>query len=148
MSGRYDGRKVLVVGAARSGIAAAQFLLSRGARVTLTDAKTEVALAAQLRSLRDAPGAAANLTLELGDNRAGAFAECDLVVTSPGVPLTLPVFDESRKRGIPVIAEVELASRHLRGTILAVTGSNGKTTVATLLDEMMRSAGFRSRTAG
>jgi len=88
------------------------------------------------------------LILELGGHNLESFRNCDFVVVSPGVPLALPLFDESRRAGIPILAEVELASRHLKGKILAVTGSNGKTTTTTLVTELLRGAGLKVHPAG
>ncbi len=144
----YRDKAALVVGAARSGIAAARFLLSRGARVVLTDSKGPAALAEKLEILRAGGLFPANLSLELGGHRSESFRSCDLVVVSPGVPLALPFFDESRKRGIPILAEVELASRHIKGRILGITGSNGKTTTTVLVAELLRGAGLNAHAAG
>ncbi len=144
----YQGQTVLIVGAARSGIASAEFLLARGARVVLTDAKHEAELAGALAALRSLPQSAGNLILELGGHNPESFRNCDLVIISPGVPQSLPLFQVSRKAGIPVIAEVELAFRHLKGRILGLTGSNGKTTTTTLAAEMLRGAGIRGFAAG
>jgi UDP-N-acetylmuramoylalanine--D-glutamate ligase len=144
----YTGRTVLVVGAARSGVASARFLLSRGARVVLTDKQDQRALSATLAPLLKQSEARDRLRLELGGHRPETFRNCDLVVVSPGVPLSLPAFQQSRNSGIPVIAEVELASRHLKGRILGITGSNGKTTTTTLVAELLRGCGFKAYTAG
>jgi UDP-N-acetylmuramoylalanine--D-glutamate ligase len=148
MEGSYSGQKILVVGAARSGTAAAEFLLSRGAHVVLTDTRNEGLLAASLAPLRAAARTAGELTLELGGHKAGSFRDSSLVVVSPGVPLAHPLFEESRKAGIPVIAEIELAWRHIKGKILGITGSNGKTTTTSLVAELLRTAGLRGFAAG
>jgi UDP-N-acetylmuramoylalanine--D-glutamate ligase len=145
---RYAGQTVLVVGAARSGCAAAGFLLARSARVVLTDLRSEAELRPALDALHAAARRPDELVLELGGHRAESFACCDLVVVSPGVPASLPFLGESRARGIPVIAEVELAFRHLRGALLAITGSNGKTTTTTLVAEMLLASGCNARAAG
>ncbi len=144
----YKGQTVLIVGGARSGIAAAEFLLSRSARVILTDVKGHETLAPALAPLQTLAEKSGELILELGGHRSDSFRCCDVVVVSPGVPLTLPFFDESRKRGIPVISEVELAARHVRGRILGITGSNGKTTTTTLVAELLRGSGLRGYAAG
>lgn len=138
----------MVVGAAKSGLASAEFLLQRGARVILTDTKTEEALRKETDPLRRVATPPGMLVLELGGHRTESFAECDFIVASPGVPLSLPLFDISRKAGIPVIAEVELACRHLRGKIIGITGSNGKTTTTTLVAELIRGAGLKGQAAG
>jgi UDP-N-acetylmuramoylalanine--D-glutamate ligase len=144
----YRGKTVLVVGAARSGIAATLFLLARGARVVLTDSKGPEVLGRPLGELRASGHPVGNLVLELGGHRVESFRSCDLVVVSPGVPLSLPYFEASRKQDIPILAEVELASRHLKGKLLGITGSNGKTTVTVLTAELLRGAGLRAHAAG
>src|SRR5437867_270484 len=144
----YEGRTVLVVGAARSGIAATEFLLSRGARVILTDTKSEQALAPQITPLKQRARETGELVLELGGHQAASFRNCDFVVLSPGVPATLPYLEESSKARIPVLAEVELAYRHLKGRLLGITGSNGKTTTTTLVAELLRGSGVRCFAAG
>jgi UDP-N-acetylmuramoylalanine--D-glutamate ligase len=143
----YSGKKVLVVGAARSGIAAAEFLLGRGATVVLSDCRGEKELSESIAHLRNG-ASGSRLLLELSGHRRESFRECDLVVTSPGVPLSLDVFAESRSAGIPVIAEVELAYRHLKGRILGITGSNGKTTTTELVTRMLQGGGLRGHAAG
>jgi UDP-N-acetylmuramoylalanine--D-glutamate ligase len=143
----YKGKKVLVVGAARSGAAATEFLLAHGATVVLTDRRHLEELPPSIGQLRGGVSGS-RLLLELGGHRAASFRECDLVVTSPGVPLSLEFFDGSRSAGIPIIAEVELAYRHIRGRILGITGSNGKTTTTELVAEMLRAGGLRGHAAG
>lgn len=148
MERSYAGQKVLVVGAARSGVATAEFLLKHGAQVLLTDQKSEDLLAASLAPLRAAAQTSGGLILELGGHKPGSFRNCDWIVVSPGVPLALPLFAESRRKGIPILAEIELAYRHIRGRILGITGSNGKTTTTILVAELLRGAGLRSFAAG
>ena len=126
-------RRVVVVGGARSGVAAAELLAKRGARVTLTEARDSVDGADRLR--------AAGVHLELGGHRRDTLAAADLVVVSPGVPVEQPVFDAARARGVDIIGELELASRWLRGRMLAVTGTKGKSTTTTLLGRMLTAAG-------
>jgi UDP-N-acetylmuramoylalanine--D-glutamate ligase len=144
----YSGKTVLVVGAALSGIASAEFLLQQSARVVLTDLKTEESLAKSVTPLKKIAQASGELVLELGGHRIDSFRNCNLVVVSPGVPLAQPVFQESRRAGIPVIGEIELAYRHLPGKIFAITGSNGKTTTTTLLAELLVGAGLKGHVAG
>ena len=135
-----SGQRVLVVGAARSGVAAAHLLATRGARVTLTDLKPEIADASDLR--------AAGVILELGAHRPATFDASDLIVMSPGVPLDLPEVAHARALGIPVIGELELASRWLRGRIVAITGTKGKSTTTTLVGRMLTAAGRRVLVGG
>jgi UDP-N-acetylmuramoylalanine--D-glutamate ligase len=126
------GRKVVVVGAARSGVAAAELLIRRGAHVTLTDIRDDFEGTARLREQ--------GIVLELGGHHAATLAEADLVVASPGVPLEQPVFDLARARDVEIIGELELASRWLRGRIIAVTGTKGKSTTTTLIGRMLTAA--------
>jgi UDP-N-acetylmuramoylalanine--D-glutamate ligase len=144
----YRGKTVLVVGAGRSGLAAARFLIDREARVILTDSKNRSELDAALEDLVEMARDSGRLELELGGHRPGSFTHCDLAVVSPGVPLALSEFELCRKAGIPVIAEIELASRHLKGRIIGITGSNGKTTTTTLVSELLSGAGMRGFAAG
>jgi UDP-N-acetylmuramoylalanine--D-glutamate ligase len=127
------GRRVVVVGAARSGIAAAELLVGRGARVVLTDIRPTFADAARVRE--------AGVELELGGHSARTFAEADLVVMSPGVPADDAIFDAPRQRGVEVIGELELASRWVKGPIVAITGTKGKSTTTTLLGRMLKEEG-------
>jgi UDP-N-acetylmuramoylalanine--D-glutamate ligase len=135
-----EGVRVVVVGAARSGVAAAELLARRGAKVTLTDRKGVVADADRLR--------AAGVALELGAADAPAVHEADLVVMSPGVPVELPALVAVRARGIPVIGELELAFRWLRGRVVAITGTKGKSTTTTLVGRMLETAGRRVLVGG
>jgi UDP-N-acetylmuramoylalanine--D-glutamate ligase len=127
------GRAAVVVGAARSGVAAAQALARRGARVVLTERRTDVADAAALE--------AAGVMLELGGHRDATFASADLVVLSPGVPADQPLVAAARARGVEVIGELELASRWLCGPVIAITGTKGKSTTTTLVGRMVEGAG-------
>ncbi|HXF38756.1 MAG TPA: UDP-N-acetylmuramoyl-L-alanine--D-glutamate ligase [Blastocatellia bacterium] len=131
-----SGKKVLVVGLAASGVAASRMLLSRGAMVIGNDAKPEAGIrdaASELRKL--------GAMLSLGGHPESLFVNADLIVVSPGVPADLPVLESARTAGIEIISEPELAGRFLRGRMIGVTGSNGKTTVTTLIGELMRAAG-------
>ena len=129
------GSTVVVVGAARSGVGAAQLLAARGARVVLTEQRSEVGAA--VRRLEDA-----GIELELGGHRADTLARADLVVLSPGVPPGSAMFDGVRRRGVPVISELELACRWLRGRVVAVTGTKGKSTTVVLVGRMLEAGGW------
>jgi len=124
---------VVVVGAARSGVAAAELLVRRGARVTLSEARASLDAADRLRAL--------GVTLELGGHEASTFARADLVVVSPGVPVEQPAFDVARARGVEVIGELELAWRWLKGRVIAITGTKGKSTTTTLIGRMLGADG-------
>ncbi len=138
----FRGKKILVVGLARSGLAAANFLLGRGARVTVTDTKTREQLEDALRQLRGP------VRLALGGHRAEDFMGADLIVLSPGVPSRLDPIRRAALRGVPVWSEVELAFRCLRGRFVGVTGSNGKTTTTALVGRMFADAGRPHAVAG
>jgi UDP-N-acetylmuramoylalanine--D-glutamate ligase len=135
--------RAVVVGLARSGIAAAAFLARRGAAVTAVDRKSERELAPEALALR-----AAGVTLELGPHRPATFLASSLVVVSPGVAWELPELEAARRAGIPVIAEIELAFRHLKGDLAAVTGTKGKSTTTAALGAMLREAGRDARVGG
>jgi UDP-N-acetylmuramoylalanine--D-glutamate ligase len=135
-----DGARVVVVGAARSGVAAAELLARRGASVTLTDLKPELPDADRLRR--------AGVALALGSNDARDLERADLIVASPGVPPELDALAAARARGVAVIGELELASRWLRGRIVAITGTKGKSTTTTLVGRMLHEAGRRVLVGG
>jgi UDP-N-acetylmuramoylalanine--D-glutamate ligase len=134
------GKRVTVVGAARSGVAAAELLVRRGASVTLTDKREEIADADRLRS--------AGVRLELGRHQIATLTSADLIVLSPGVPSTLPGIAAARSAGIPIIGELEMASRWLRGRIVAITGTKGKSTTTTLTGRMLEAGGHRVLVGG
>jgi UDP-N-acetylmuramoylalanine--D-glutamate ligase len=139
---RVEGKKILVVGLARSGAAAAEFLLSRGARVVVNDAKPESELkdAASLR--------AKGVEVVTGSHPPELFEKSNLIVASPGVPLALEPFRRARSAGVEIIGEVELAARFLRGRLVGITGSNGKTTTTTLAGELLKGAGLPTQVGG
>ena len=134
------GKRVTVVGAARSGIAAAELLVRRGAEVTLSEVRPQIDDEAALRR--------AGVTLELGGHREATFTGADLIVLSPGVPATQPAIEAARRAGVPVIGELELASRWLRGRMVAITGTKGKSTTTTLAGRMLEAAGRRVLVGG
>jgi len=133
-------KRVTVAGAARSGLAAAELLVRRGARVTLSDLRSEVPEAGALKRL--------GVRLELGGHQPQTFMDAELVVLSPGVPPETPVIQAARDRGVPVIAEIELASRWLQGRLIAITGTKGKSTTTALTGRMLEAAGLKVTVGG
>ena len=137
------GKKVLVVGLGKSGLAAALFLRHRGAQVTVSDIRSAEALAKDIPALLEE-----GINVEAGGHGLLTFRRQDLIVVSPGVPLDTPELVQAKALGRPIIGELELAARFLKGKILAVTGSNGKTTTTSLLGEILEKAGLPTLVGG
>ena len=129
-------KRVLVVGLGKSGKAAALFLRALGAQVTVLDSRSAEALAGEIPTLLDA-----GVMVETGGHGLLTFRRQDLIVVSPGVPFDTPELKQARAFGLPIIGELELASRFLQGQIVAITGSNGKTTTTSLLGKIFADAG-------
>jgi len=138
-----NGKRVLVVGLGRSGLASALFLNSRGARVTVSDAKAEDELRDQIPVLLDQ-----GITVETGGHGERTFRGQDLIVVSPGVPVGALPLAQARAQGETVIGEIELAAQFLAGPIIAITGSNGKTTTTALTGEIIKAGGFPTLVGG
>jgi len=138
-----NNKRVLVVGLGRSGVASALFLRSHGARVTVSDTKSEDQLRAEIPVLLDH-----GIAVETGRHGERTFQNQDLIVVSPGVPVDAQPLVQARALGEPVIGEVELASEFLPGPIVAITGSNGKTTTTTLVGEILAKAGLKTLVGG
>jgi len=136
-------KRVLVVGLGKSGMSAALFLRDRGARVTVSDTRSAAALAKEIPALMDA-----GIMVESGGHGLLTFRRQDLIVVSPGVPLETPEVAQAQALGLLVIGELELASRFLVGEVVAVTGSNGKTTTTTLLGKIFADAGLPTLVGG
>lgn len=132
--------KVAVFGAGKSGVAAANFLAERGESVVITDSKP-----AEDLPLVDALDP--RVEKALGSHPASVL-EARLIVLSPGIPADIPILMEAASRSIPIISEIELAFRHLRGTVVAITGSNGKSTTTALIGEILKVAGRDPIVAG
>jgi len=140
MTFSVEGKRVTVAGAARSGLAAAELLARRGARVTLSDSRLDLPEAGRLRAL--------GVELELGGHTRQTFSSADLVVLSPGVPPEQDAVRAARAKGVPVIAEIELASRWLQGRVIAITGTKGKSTTTALTGRMLEAAGLKVTVGG
>ncbi len=136
-------KRVLVVGLGKSGLAAAMFLRDRGARVTVSDTRSAQALAKEIPALLEA-----GIAVEAGGHGLLTFRRQDLIVVSPGVPLETPEIAQAARLGTPVIGELELASRFLTGKVVAITGSNGKTTTTTLVGRIFEDAGLPTWVGG
>jgi len=142
MPGSIELRKkrVLIVGLARTGVATALFCAGHNAIVTATETRPENELADAPARLREA-----GVTLELGGHKERTYLTQDLIVPSPGVPADDPFLLTARSKGITVWSEIELAYRFLEGKLIGVTGSNGKTTTATLVHHILRTAASHTR---
>jgi UDP-N-acetylmuramoylalanine--D-glutamate ligase len=138
-----NGKRVLVVGLGKSGVASALFLKKRGARVTVSDTKSGDELRNEIPLLLDH-----GITVETGGHGERTFRNQDLIVVSPGVPVDAPPLEQARSLGATVIGEVELAAQFLPGPIVAITGSNGKTTTTTLAGEIVAASGFPALVGG
>jgi UDP-N-acetylmuramoylalanine--D-glutamate ligase len=134
----FKDKKVLVVGLARTGLAVVEFLLSKGADVTVTDRLSEHELGSAAERARDL-----GCSLALAGHPVEIFTGAELIVVSPGIPLNLPQLSEARSRSIPVVGELELASRFVELPIVAVSGTNGKTTTTALVGDMLKKSGQR-----
>jgi UDP-N-acetylmuramoylalanine--D-glutamate ligase len=136
-------KRVLVVGLARTGVATALFCAARGARVTATESRTEAQIGESVAKLREV-----GITLELGGHLDETFIEQDLIVPSPGVPSDFRQLMTARKAGVKIWSEIELAYQYLQGSLVGITGSNGKTTTTALIEHILCGAGFPTILAG
>ena len=136
-------KKVTVMGLAKTGVACARFLADQGALVTATDLRDEAALAGVLAEL-----SGRNIRFVLGRHEQSDFTHTDLVVVSPGVPRDHQLLIAARDTGVEVISEVELAARYIKVPLVAITGTNGKTTTTTLVGELLKVSGFSTYVGG
>ena len=139
---RWHGKNVVVIGAARSGVAAAHLLLDVGAKVTISDLQPETDLPVL------APLAERGARLVCGGHPESLWEDADAVIVSPGVPFHAPPLEAARARGVPVMAEIELAGQFIEAPITGITGSNGKSTVTSMTGEVLRAAGLEVAVCG
>jgi UDP-N-acetylmuramoylalanine--D-glutamate ligase len=140
---KISGEKIVVAGLGRTGMSVALFLKRRGARVTVADSSTGPEMEERGFALRKM-----GIGVELGPHNPDTFENAGLVVLSPGVPHTIEPVKRAVERGIPVIGEIELASRFITEPIVAITGTNGKTTVTTLAGKMLEESGLNTFVGG
>ena len=136
-------KRVLVVGLGKSGVASALFLKAHGAQVTVSDTKSGDELRNEIPSLLDH-----GITVETGGHGERTFLGQDLIVVTPGVPVDAPLLVQARAMGEAVIGEIELAAQFFPGPIVAITGSNGKTTTTTLAGEILAAGGLPTLVGG
>ncbi len=137
-----EDKKVLVVGLGRTGKALCDFLIQHGARVKISEQK-KANESAQDYSDWEKKG----VQIEAGPHKKESFLEADLIVPSPGVPV-LPEMEAARNKGVRLLSEIELASAFLKGTIVGITGTNGKSTTATLAHKILKEGGLQAFLAG
>jgi UDP-N-acetylmuramoylalanine--D-glutamate ligase len=130
-------KKILVVGLGKTGVSLAKFLHAQGAQVTVTDHKSKPELSTQLEQLGDLP-----VKLDLGGHSPKTFLAQDLVILSPGVPSALKIFDYARSQGIKITNEFEFITQFIKEPIIAITGTNGKTTTARLIEAYLNESGI------
>jgi UDP-N-acetylmuramoylalanine--D-glutamate ligase len=131
-------KKIVVVGLGVSGMAAARFAKNKGAIVTVTDIAEEDALKTYLPEIRKM-----GAKIELGRHEIETFENADLIILSPGVPHTILPLEKAKEKGVPIMGELEFASRYIREPIVAISGTNGKTTTTRLLGRMLENSGLK-----
>jgi UDP-N-acetylmuramoylalanine--D-glutamate ligase len=133
----FENKKIVVVGLANTGLAVVRFLRRRGAQVVAADIMSQEKLGHYAKE-----ALAVGACLDLGPHESETFSHCDLIVVSPGVPHTIEPLEAARARGVSVIGELELAARHIHESIIAITGTNGKTTTTSLVGQMLCASGL------
>lgn len=136
-------KKVLVIGLGRAGAAAARFAAERGARVTVSERKDEAAVKEHVKKL-----SGVKVDLSFGANDPKLMKDSDVIVLSPGVPLTIEGLEEAREKGVPIINELELAVSEITTPMIAVTGTNGKTTTTALIGHLLGECGIKNCVGG
>ena len=130
------GKRVMVLGLARTGCAAARFLIEQGAEVRVTDRRSEIELSGEMKALAGLP-----IRFFLGGEDPAWLEGVDLLIPSPGVPQENPLLQEAERRGAGILSEIELACRFIRAPLIAITGTNGKSTTTALVGEMLKAGG-------
>jgi UDP-N-acetylmuramoylalanine--D-glutamate ligase len=138
----YRDKQITIIGAGSTGRSLARFFKARGGRVVLSDNRS-AELLDDLKELEKS-----GVKMDLGGHTQDFFESADLVVISPGVPLNIPVIDCCREHGVPVVGEIEIAWHELNGTMIAITGTNGKSTVTTLIGEILSAWGKKAFVGG
>lgn len=138
-----QGKRILIVGMAKTGVSLARFLKNQGAVVTISDHKSRAELTSFLEQVEGS-----DIQLELGGHTPKTFLNQDLIVLSPGVPPHLKLFDYARSQGVKVTGEFEFCTRYIKEPIIAITGTNGKTSTATLTDVFLRESGIKTWLGG
>ncbi|MCI5149067.1 MAG: UDP-N-acetylmuramoyl-L-alanine--D-glutamate ligase [Candidatus Electrothrix sp. MAN1_4] len=133
------GMKAVVVGLGKSGLAAVQYLYQQGVKVAVSEFRETIPEEEQ--AVLEQCGIDLGARMETGGHTAAFFADADLIIPSPGVPADLPVLAAARSRGVPVVGELALVAGRIQVPVIAVTGSNGKTTVTSLIGHLLRSCG-------
>jgi UDP-N-acetylmuramoylalanine--D-glutamate ligase len=142
MNMELKGIKALVVGLGRTGEAVCEFLLQHGAQVKISEKSPPEKLGSRISFWKDK-----GVELEAGNHQLQSFLDADLIIPSPGIPY-IPELNEARKRGLEILPEIELAYRFIRGKIVGITGTNGKSTTATLIHKILKDGGLPSHLAG
>ncbi|MDY6863331.1 MAG: UDP-N-acetylmuramoyl-L-alanine--D-glutamate ligase, partial [Thermodesulfobacteriota bacterium] len=138
-----NGKKVLIVGLGITGIKTAKFLIEKKANLTISEKKTEKELCSAINSLNSQL-----FILEAKGHKTSTFLKNDLIVVSPGIPLNIPPLVSAKKAGIEILSEIELAARFIDTPIIAITGTNGKTTTATLINQILLNSGKKTFLGG
>ncbi len=138
-----EGKKILVVGLARTGISLIKFLTKRGAKVTVSDHKSKPELVEALEQIEGY-----DVQLDLGGHSPKLFLEQDLIILSPGVPPNIKIFDYARNNGVKVTGELEFSSSFIKEPIVAITGTNGKTTTTHLIHHFLTQSGIKAWVGG
>lgn len=138
-----QGKKVMVVGLSRTGVALTKFLVERGAEVTVSDHKSPAELSTTLEEVEKLP-----IKFDLGGHTPKLMIQQELLVLSPGIPPELKVFDYARQHGVKVTGELEFASQFVQEPLIAVTGTNGKSTTAKLCEEFLNESGVKTWVGG